>query len=96
MIENIQLSLYNAMVRNIAQEKGSGPGQARLFTVDDMAVTNALGGNRKVLNSIMIAEAVRAGCLPFTEEELCAAATVCVKSQFAEMNTQAIRMALGS
>ncbi len=96
IVENIQLALYNAMVRNIAQEKGAGPGQARLFTVDDMAVTNALGGNRKVLNSIMIAEAVRAGCLPFTEEELCAAATVCVKPQFAEMNTQAIRMALAS
>lgn len=94
MIENIQLALYNAMVRNLSQEKSAASGQARLFTVDDMALTNVLGGNRKVLNSIMIAEAVRAGCLPFTEEELCAAVGVCVKPQYADMNMQAIHLAL--
>ena len=97
IVENIQLALYNAMVRNLTQEKNPGSGQqARLFTVDDMALTNALGGNRKVLNSVMIAEAVRAGCLPFSEEELCAAASVCVKPQYVDMNTQAIHLALNA
>ncbi len=94
IVENIQLALYNAMVRNITQETGAGGGQARLFTVDDRSLTDMLGGNRKVLNSIMIAEAVRAGCLPFTEDELCAAIGVCVKPQYADMNLQAVRLAL--
>lgn len=93
IIENIQLTLYNAMVRNIAQEKSN---QAKLFTVDDMALTDALGGNRKVLNSAMLAEAVRAGALPFTMEELCAAVSACVKPKYADMNIAAIQAVLSA
>lgn len=91
IIENIQLALYNAMVRNIAQEKSN---QARLFTVDDKALTDALGSNRKVLNSVMLAEAVRAGSLPFTAEELCSAVSACVKPKYADMNIAAVQAVL--
>lgn len=96
IVQNIQLALYNAMVRNLSQENAQGSGQARLFTVDDMALTDALGGNRKVLNSIMLAEAVKAECLPFSEEELCAAVAACVKPDFVDMNVAAIRLALSN
>lgn len=91
IIESIQLALYNAMVQNIAHEKSN---QARLFTVDDTALTDALGGNRKVLNSVMLAEAVRAGALPFSREELCAAVAACVKPTYADMNIAAVQAVL--
>lgn len=91
IVENIQLTLYNAMVRNIAQEKSN---QARLFTVDDKALLEALGGNRKVLNSVMLAEAVRAGALPFTGEELSAAISACVKPKYVDMNVAAVQAVL--
>lgn len=91
IIESIQLALYNAMVQNIAHEKSN---QARLFTVNDTALTDALGGNRKVLNSVMLAEAVRADALPFSREELCAAVVACVKPSYADMNIAAVQAVL--
>ena len=94
MVDGIQLALYNAMIRNLSHDNGEGPNQARLFTVNDMALTNALGGNRKVLNSVMLAEAALTGSLPFTEEELCQATAACVKPQYIEMNIEAIHTAM--
>lgn len=91
IIESIQLALYNAMVQNIAHEKSN---QARLFTVDDAALTDSLGGNRRILNSVMLAEAVRAGALPFSGEELCAAVAACVKPSYADMNIAAVQAVL--
>ena len=91
IIENIQLALYNAMVRNIAQDTSN---QARLFTVDDKALTDSLVGNRKILNSVMLAEAVRAGSLPFTIDELCSAIAACVKSDYIDMNIAAVQAVL--
>lgn len=95
IIENIQLALYNSMIRNMSS-KGEQPAavQARLVPVDDLAITNMLGANRKLLSSIMLAWAVREGCLPLSVEELCRAIASCVKSEFIDVNIEAVETAL--
>lgn len=94
IIENLQLSLYNAMVRNITRGRQRQQRQARVIPVDDAAIIKKLDGNRKVLNSVMLAVAVAQDCLPLTFEDLGAAVSACVKPQFVEMNLHAIEVAL--
>lgn len=62
----------------------------RLISVDDKAVTDALGGNRKILNSVLLAVAVSQNNIPFTIDDLRTAIAACVKPQFVEMNLNAI------
>lgn len=69
-------------------------GRAALVAVDDAALCEA-AGNRKVLNTMLLAKAVGTGCLPFDLDDLRRAVQACVKSQFAEMNLRAIDIACG-
>lgn len=89
ILERIELTLYNDMAKGIVH-KSQPSRRRRLIPIDDMAVTNALGGNRKVLNSILLAAAVTQGCLPISVEDLRNAISVCVKPQFVNMNVNAI------
>ena len=68
--------------------------QSRLVPVNDAAIIAKLGGNRKVLNSIMLAVAVSQNVLPLSLDDLTAAVSACVKPQFVEMNIRAIEAAL--
>lgn len=61
-----------------------------VVAVDDAAIIERLGGNRKVLNSVMLAKAVQTGALPFDIEVLKQALASCVKPRFVEMNLEAI------
>lgn len=94
ILENIQLSLYNAMVKNITRGKTRKQPQSRLVPVNDAAIIAKLGGNRKVLNSVMLAVAVAQNVLPLSLDDLAAAISACVKPQFVEMNIHAIEVAL--
>ena len=94
ILENIQLSLYNAMVKSITRGKTRKQLQSRLVPVTDAAIIAKLGGNRKVLNSIMLAVAVSQNVLPLSLDDLTAAVSACVKPQFVEMNIRAIEAAL--
>ena len=69
-------------------------GRAALVAVDDAALCEA-AGNRKVLNTMLLAKAVGTGCLPFDLDDLRRAVQACVKPQFAEMNLRAIDIACG-
>ena len=89
ILEKIELTLYNDMAKGLVQ-KLQPPRRRRLIPIDDMAVTDALGGNRKVLNSVLLAAAVAQNCLPITIEELRNAVSACVKPQFVNMNVNAI------
>lgn len=62
----------------------------RLISVDDKAITDALGGNRQVLNSVLLAVAVSQSSIPLTIRDLKAAISACVKPQFVDMNLQAV------
>lgn len=95
ILESIQLSLYNVMVKSITRGRTRKQLQSRVIPVDDAAIIEKLGGNRKVLNSIMLAVAVAQNCLPLTLDDLAAAISACVKPQFVEMNIKAIEVALG-
>lgn len=95
IIKGIQLALYNRRVRNISHAHGHVD-QVKLIQVNDMAVTDMLGENRKVLNSVMLAAAAKAGCLAITADELCRAVEACVKPDYAKMNIQAIRLVMGA
>lgn len=94
ILESIQLSLYNDMVKNITRVRTRKQMQSRLVPVDDAAIIQKLGGNRKVLNSVMLAVAVSHNCLPLSLDDLKAAISACVKPQFVDMNIKAIEVAL--
>lgn len=94
IVEGMQLSLYNAMVKNITRGRSRQQRQSRVIPVNDAAIIRKLDGNRKVLNSVMLAVAVSQECLPLTLEDLGAAVVACVKPQFVEMNLKAIECAL--
>lgn len=95
IIKGIQLSLYNRRVRNISHARGHMD-KVKFIQVNDKAVTDALGGNRKVLNSVMLAAAAKAGCLSIATDELIRAVKACVKPEYAQMNVQAIELVMGS
>lgn len=62
---------------------------SRLYAVDDGAVLDQLG-NRKALNTVLLASALATGHLPLSLADLREAVNVCVKPQFVEMNMKAI------
>lgn len=96
IIETIKLTFYNDVASRIATSVGAREAQRRpnahhrLVAVDDMAVTAALGNNRKVLNSVLLGAAVAKYCLPISLDDLKGAIIACVKPQFAQMNIDAI------
>lgn len=65
---------------------------ARFVPVDDRALV-ARAGSDKVLNALLLAVAVRSGCLPIDACDLRHAIEACVKPRFVEMNMRAIQVA---
>ena len=66
---------------------------SRLVVVHDGRVLSQLG-NRKALNTVLLASAVATQGLPLGVDDLRAAVKACVKSQFVELNLRAIELAV--
>ena len=69
-------------------------GSNRLVVVPDEWVLDQLG-NRKALNTVLLASAIATGRLPLSIDDLRAAIKACVKPQFVDMNLEAIDIAVG-
>ena len=69
------------------------PVPGRLFVVPDQEILERVG-NRKALNTVLLASALATGRLPLTLDDLRAAVKACVKPQFVDLNLQAIDAAL--
>ncbi len=65
----------------------------RLVIVPDAALLKRVG-NRKVLNTVLLASAISIGRLPLSVDDLRAAVQACVKPQFVELNLKAIDAAI--
>lgn len=68
---------------------GSVEAPARFVLVDDEAVLSQVG-NRKALNTVLLAFALKTGHLPLSLDDLRDAIRVCVKPRFVELNLAAI------
>ena len=62
---------------------------ARFVLVDDEAVLSQVG-NRKALNTVLLAFALKTGHLPLSLDDLRDAVRACVKPRFVELNLAAI------
>lgn len=69
----------------------SGP-CGRFVAVDEGAVLDQLG-NRKALNTVLLASALATGCIPLTLDDLRRAVRACVKPKFVDLNLRAIELA---
>lgn len=68
---------------------GSAEAPARFVLVDDEAVLSQVG-NRKALNTVLLAFALKTGHLPLSLGDLRDAIRACVKPRFVELNLAAI------
>lgn len=68
---------------------GSAEALARFVLVDDEAVLSQVG-NRKALNTVLLAFALKTGHLPLSLDDLRDAICACVKPRFVELNLAAI------
>lgn len=68
---------------------GSAEAPARFVLVDDEAVLSQVG-NRKALNTVLLAFALKTGHLPLSLDDLRDAIRACVKLRFVELNLAAI------
>lgn len=68
---------------------GSAEAPARFVLVDDEAVLSRVG-NRKALNTVLLAFALKTGHLPLSLGDLRDAVRACVKPRFVELNLAAI------
>ncbi len=82
---------YNAeiMLAGIERALGETKPEARLVVVDDAALIEKVG-NRRALNTVLLASAVATGCVPISIDEVKDAVAACVKPRFVEMNLAAI------
>lgn len=80
------------VIRNLVEAFQGAP--ERLLVVPDEALLKRVG-NRKALNTVLLASAIDTGRLPLTVDDLRDAVRVCVKPAFVELNLQAIDVALG-
>ena len=64
----------------------------RLLVVDDDTLLARIG-NRRVLNTVLLASAISTGRLPLTLNDLRKAIRVCVKPSFVDLNLQAVKVA---
>lgn len=82
---------YNAeiMLAGIERVLGETKPEARLVVVDDAALIEKVG-NRRALNTVLLASAVATGCVPISIDEVKDAVAACVKPRFVEMNLAAI------
>ena len=68
---------------------GCAAAPARFVLVDDEAVLSQLG-NKKALNTVLLAFALKTGHLPLSLDDLRDAVRACVKPRFVELNLAAI------
>lgn len=68
---------------------GCAAAPARFVLVDDKAVLSQVG-NRKALNTVLLAFALKTGHLPLSLDDLRDAVRACVKPRFVELNLAAI------
>lgn len=73
---------------------GSAEAPARFVLVDDEAVLSQVG-NRKALNTVLLAFALKTGHLPLSLDDLRDAIRACVKPRFVELNLAAIDLVEG-
>ena len=66
----------------------------RLVVVDDAAILESLG-NRRALNTVLLASAIATGRLPLAVDDLRNAVRACVKPAFVDLNLEAIDRAIG-
>lgn len=83
---------YRAGDMLVAVKDALGERQA-LVPVDDAAILDQ-AGNRKALNTVLLACAIAQGRVPITLDELKEALAACVKPQFVEMNLRAVDVAI--
>ena len=70
-------------------------GAAMFVAVDDAALC-AQVGSRKVLNTLLLASALKTGCLPLDLDDLRRAIAACVKPRFVDLNLVAIDAVAGA
>ena len=75
-------------------EKRFADGAQQLAIVPDEAIC-AQVGNRRALNTVLLACALSTGSVPLSLDDLRAAIRACVKPAFVDMNLQAIDIAVG-
>lgn len=68
------------------------PSPDRLLIVPDAALLKRVG-NRKTLNTVLLASAIATGCVPLSLDDLREAIKVCVKPQFVDLNLKAVDIA---
>lgn len=66
---------------------------ARLVVVDDEALIQKVG-NRRALNTVLLASAVATGRIPISVDEVKEAIAACVKPRFVDMNLAAVDIAV--
>lgn len=86
---------YNGEAVVSALQQSVAGSTVRFVPVDDQALV-AAAGNRKALNTMLLAVAVAQNRIPLTIDELKAAVAACVKPQFVTMNLKAIDEAVAS
>ena len=64
----------------------------KFVAVDEGVVLDQLG-NRKALNTVLLASALATGCIPLTLDDLRCAVRACVKPKFVDLNLRAIELA---
>ena len=83
------------MLAGIERALGETNPDARLVAVDDVALIEKVG-NRRALNTVLLASAVATGCVPISIDEVKDAVAACVKPRFVEMNLAAIDTVVGA
>lgn len=74
----------------LSRELNGEPGApTRFVSVDDEAVLTQVG-NRKALNTVLLASALKTGHLPLSLDDLRDAVRACVKPRFVDVNLSAI------
>lgn len=82
--------LAKATVTSLEKRLNVSAGEpARFVLVDDEAVLSQVG-NRKALNTVLLAFALKTGHLPLSLDDLRDAVRACVKPRFVELNLAAI------
>ena len=76
-----------SVIKNLFEAFASAP--ERLVIVPDEALLKKVG-NRRALNTVLLASAVATGRLPLTVDDLRAAVEACVKPAFVDLNLKAI------
>lgn len=89
IIEGIE-SAFQELAHGSGEEDGVVVASPTLITVDDKEITDALGGNRRILNTVLLAAAIGQGSTPVTIDDLRRAISECVKPGYLDINLEAI------